>query len=253
VAGEILLDVRDLSLRWPTTGQFVLRGVSLAVRRGEFAVILGANGSGKSTLLRCIVRLLTPTSGTIDVDGNDLARLQGRSLQRARRSVAIVSQHANLVKRSSVLANVVAGTLGRHDDLHTCLGAVPRDEVAAAFRHLQTVGLTQHAGQRASTLSGGQAQRVAIARALAQMPHVLLADEPVASLDPEAAEHVLALLRTLAREQAIAILAVLHQPEMTLRYADRIIGLRGGAIAFDLPAADVPLELISALYGEVAA
>ncbi len=230
-----------------------MRDVSLSVRAGEFVVILGANGSGKSTLLRCIVRLLTPGTGTIDVAGNDLARLSGKTLQRARRAVAIVSQHANLVKRSSVLSNVAGGALGRCDDLRTRLGALPRRELPAAYRHLQTVGLTSLAMQRASTLSGGQAQRVAIARALAQEPRVLLADEPVASLDPEAAETVLALLQRLAREHELAVLAVLHQPELALRYADRILGLRRGSVAFDLPSARVPMELVTSLYGEVAA
>jgi phosphonate transport system ATP-binding protein len=231
----------------------VLRDVSLCVGAGEFAVILGANGSGKSTLLRCVVRLLTPNSGTIDVAGADLTRLSGQALQRARRAVAMVSQHANLVKRRSVLSNVAAGALGRCDDLRTRLGALPRRELPAAFRHLQTVGLTALAAQRAGTLSGGQAQRVAIARALAQEPRVLLADEPVASLDPEAAETVLALLQRLAREHQLAVLAVLHQPELALRYADRIVGLRRGLVAFDLAAGAVPMELVTALYGEVAA
>jgi phosphonate transport system ATP-binding protein len=253
MAGELLLEVRALSLRWPTTGADVLRDVSLSVRAGEFVVILGANGSGKSTLLRCIVRLLTPNSGAIGVAGHDLTRLSGGALQRARRAVAIVSQHANLVKRRSVISNVAGGALGRCDDLRTKLGALPRRELPAAFRHLQTVGLTALAAQRASTLSGGQAQRVAIARALAQEPRVLLADEPVASLDPEAAETVLALLRRLAREHELAVLAVLHQPELALRFADRILGLRAGAVAFDLPAAHVPMELVTSLYGEVAA
>jgi phosphonate transport system ATP-binding protein len=251
--GELLLEVRNLALRWPTTGAAVLRDVSLSVRAGEFAVILGANGSGKSTLLRCIVRLLTPGSGTIDVAGHDLTRLSGGTLRRARRVVAMVSQHANLVKRRSVLANVAGGALGRCDDLRTKLGALPRRELSAAYRHLQTVGLTALAAQRAGTLSGGQAQRAAIARALAQEPRVLLADEPVASLDPEAAETVLALLQRLARDHDLAVLAVLHQPELALRFADRVLGLRAGAVAFDLPAAQVRMELVTSLYGEVAA
>ena len=253
MAGDLLLEVRNLAMRWPTTGVDVLRDVSLSVRAGEFVVILGANGSGKSTLLRCIVRLLTPHAGRIDVAGQDLTRLSGQTLQRARCAVAMVSQRANLVQRRSVLSNVVGGALGRCDDLRTRLGALPRRELPAAFRHLQTVGLTALAAQRASTLSGGQAQRVAIARALAQEPRVLLADEPVASLDPEAAETVLALLQKLACEHELAVLAVLHQPDLALRYADRIVGLRAGSVVFDLPAAQVPTELVTSLYGEVAA
>jgi phosphonate transport system ATP-binding protein len=250
---EPLLDVRNLEMRWPATGHHALRGVNLSVHAGELAVVLGANGSGKSTFLKCIVRLLTPTAGTIVVDGNDLARLSGRVLRGARLSVALVSQHANLVKRRSVLANVASGALGRYDDLGTKCGFIPRPALPAAYEHLRTVGLLPLAAQRAGTLSGGQAQRVAIARALSQNPRVLLADEPVASLDPDAAEEILALLRRLAREDGLAVLAVLHQPDLTLRYADRVFGFRNGTVAFDLPASQVTMQLVATLYGSDAA
>jgi phosphonate transport system ATP-binding protein len=250
---ETLLDVRDLEMRWPATGVHVLRGINLDVRAGELTVVLGANGSGKSTFLRCIVRLLTPTAGTILVDGHDLARLSGRALRHARRCVALVSQHANLIKRRSVLANVACGALGRYDDVRTALGFTPREELPAAYRHLETVGLAALATQRAGTLSGGQAQRVAIARALCQNPRVLLADEPVASLDPDAAEEILVLLKRLAREDNLAVLAVLHQPDLTLRYADRVIGFRNGEVAFDLPCSQVTMPLVGTLYGSEAA
>src|SRR5262249_32804699 len=153
-----------------------------------------ANGSGKSTLLRCAVRLIDPTAGSVRVGGHDLAHLRGAELREARRSVGMIFQQSNLVRRRTALANVATGTLGRHRNVATALGWVPGEELLEAARLLDGLGLPHLAHKRADTLSGGEAQRVAIARALAQRPRVLLADEPVASLDPEAAEDVLLLL-----------------------------------------------------------
>lgn len=241
-----LLAVRDLSMRFPN-GTAAVRDVNLALRRGEFVVILGSNGCGKSTLLRCIARLLDPSAGTIEVAGRELSQLGGETLRRARCAVALVSQQANLVRRRSVIANVAAGTLGRHRSLATAFGRLPTAELPFAYDRLRVVGLAQYAAQRAGTLSGGQAQRVAIARALAQQPRVLLADEPVASLDPEAAVDILVLLRALAHD-GLAVLCVLHQPELALRYADRVVGMRAGAIAFDLHPSAVTPSLVESLY-----
>jgi phosphonate transport system ATP-binding protein len=246
-----LLEIRDLSMRFPNGFQ-ALRDVNLSIRRGEFAVILGSNGSGKSTLLRCISRLLDPTSGNIEVAGEDLSRLSGASLRQARCRVAFVSQQANLVRRRSVLANVATGMLGRHESLATSLGFLPAAGLPFAYEQLRIVGLWEKATQRAGTLSGGQAQRVAIARALAQQPRVLLADEPVASLDPEAALDVLGLLRSLA-QGGLAVLCVLHQPDLAIQFADRVIGIRRGAVAFDLSAGAVSPAIVAALYANEAA
>jgi phosphonate transport system ATP-binding protein len=241
-----LLEIRDLSMQF-ANGFHALRGVNLSVPSGEFAVILGSNGSGKSTLLRCVSRLLDPTGGVIEVAGEDLSRLAGLELRRARCRVAFVSQQANLVRRRSVLANVATGTLGRQASLASKLGFLPTSILPLAFEKLRIVGLGDRAMQRAGTLSGGQAQRVAIARALAQEPRVLLADEPVASLDPEAALEVVTLLRALARD-GLAVLCVLHQPDLALQFADRVIGIRAGSIAFDLPASAVTASMVSSLY-----
>src|SRR5579859_6878517 len=191
-------------------------------------VVLGANGSGKSTMLRCAVRLIEPTSGAVRVAGRDLARLRGRQLREARLAVAMVFQTANLVKRRTALQNVATGSLGRHHDLTTAIGLLPRQELLFAGTLLERVGLLHLAHKRADTLSGGESQRVAIARGLAQQPRVLLADEPVASLDPEAAEGVLQLLRELAASEHLGVVCVLHQPELALRHAMRIVGLRRG-------------------------
>jgi phosphonate transport system ATP-binding protein len=177
-----------------------------------------------------------------------MANLAGSDLQRARRSVALISQHANLVKRRSVLANVATGSLGRRREWLTSAGLLPQSELALAQRHLQAVGLEHLEAQRAGTLSGGQAQRVAIARALAQQPRLLLADEPVANLDPEAADEVLRLLRRLASEDGLAVLCVLHQPDLALRYADRVAGFRDGHIAFDVASSAVSQVMVDSLY-----
>lgn len=242
-----MLEVRGLSLRYPN-GKKALSAFDIGVKAGELAIVLGGNGSGKTTLLRCIARVLAPDAGEIRVNGTDLTRLSGEKLRRARLELAVISQHAALVRRRSVRANVATGALGRCRSLWTALGRLPAGELAAAEGYLAEVGLAELADQRAGTLSGGQAARVAIARALAQRPRVLLADEPVASLDPEASEEIMRLLRRLAAEENLAVLCVLHQVDLAYRYADRVVGIRDGRVAFDLPRAEVSREAVRRLY-----
>jgi phosphonate transport system ATP-binding protein len=242
-----MLRVRGLSLRYPN-GKLALADFGLTVAAGELVAVLGGNGSGKTTLLRCITRTLKPAAGEIWLGDTDLCGLEGEKLRRARLALAMVWQHASLVRRSTVLTNVATGALGRHSTLRTIFGGLPACELDAAHGHLAEVGLADLAAQRAGTLSGGQAQRVAIARALAQRPRVLLADEPVASLDPEAAEEIMRLLQRLARSERIAILCVLHQVELAYAYADRVVGIRHGRVAFDLPRGEVSRETVHALY-----
>ena len=242
-----MLKVANLSLRYPN-GKQALSGIDLAVQPGELVIVLGGNGSGKTTLLRCIARTLAPSAGQVWVGGNDLTGLSGEGLRRARMALAMISQHASLVRRRSVAANVAAGALGHYDDWWTALGGLPVKELAAAQGYLAEVGLADVACQRAGTLSGGQAQRVAIARALAQRPRALLADEPVASLDPEAAEDIMCLLKRLAKADNLAVLCVLHQVDLTYNHADRVVGIRGGRIAFDLPKDEVSREVVRGLY-----
>jgi phosphonate transport system ATP-binding protein len=210
--------------------------------------VLGANGSGKSTMLRCAVRLIDPTSGSVRVDGRDIAHLEGEQLREARRSVAMIFQTANLVRRRSALENVASGALGRYHDWKTAFGFLPREELLHAGTLLDRLGLLHLAHKRADTLSGGEAQRVAIARGLAQQPRVLLADEPVASLDPEAAEDVLMLLRDLAIRDGLGVVCVLHQPELALRYAQRVVGMRLGRVVFDTGVEDVDRNALAMLY-----
>jgi phosphonate transport system ATP-binding protein len=163
-------------------------------------------------------------------------------------ALGMVFQQARLIGRRSVLSNVLCGTLGRHHGVASSLGFLPRDETGHALRCLDQVGLKAFARQRAGTLSGGQAQRVAIARALAQRPSALLADEPVASLDPEAAEEVMRLLRRLSRDEGLGVICVLHQPDLARRYADRIIGMRQGQMVFDTRPDTLQEAEIAALY-----
>jgi phosphonate transport system ATP-binding protein len=252
VEAETRLSVVGLRMSYPN-GKLALDGVNLAVHAGELVTILGSNGSGKTTLMRCIARLQDPSDGSVIVDGRDLARLSGRRLHEARLVLAMVSQRANLVKRRSVLANVASGALGRRNTLWTTLGGLPVEELPLAQELLRKVGVERLSAQRADTLSGGQAQRAAIARALAQRPKLILADEPVASLDPEAAEEIMRLLRQLADEEGLAVLCVLHQPALALRYSHRVVGLRNGSVVFDLPAELCAEQAIALLYRDMAA
>jgi phosphonate transport system ATP-binding protein len=242
-----ILEITDLTKEFPGPRR-ALDNVSLRVFPGELVAVLGANGSGKSTLLRCAVRLINPTAGSVQVGGQDLARLNGGELREARQSVGMIFQSANLVRRRTALANVAAGSLGRHHGLATAFGRLPRDELLYAGTLLDRLGLLHLAHKRADTLSGGEAQRVAIGRALAQRPRVLLADEPIASLDPQAAEDVLLLLRQLATVDHLGVVCVLHQPELAVSHAHRLVGLRRGRLMFDAPVAEVAPPAIAALY-----
>jgi phosphonate transport system ATP-binding protein len=242
-----MLEVQSLSLRYPN-GKLALTNFNVSVKPGELVIVLGGNGSGKTTLLRCIARTLMPSSGEIRVNGTDLTQLTGEKLRCARLQLAMISQHGSLVKRRSVLANVATGALGRCNGLWTMLGGLPKAELDAAQGCLSEVGLSHLAAQRAGTLSGGQGQRVAIARGLMQRPRAILADEPVASLDPEAAHDIMRLLQRLAREENLAILCVLHQVELAYAYADRVVGIRDGNVAFDLPRAEVSKDAVRRLY-----
>jgi phosphonate transport system ATP-binding protein len=242
-----LLEVGGLHKSFPTKPD-ALAGVDLRVWGGEVVVILGANGSGKSTLLRTIVALLAPTSGTVRVGGTDLTRLDRQDRRRARQALGMVFQHGHLVRRRSALRNAASGSLGRHRGVRVGAGRLPQAELELAMRALERVGLPHKAHDRADTLSGGERQRVAIARTLVQQPRVLLADEPVASLDPEAAEEVMTTLRRLAVEEGLGVVVVLHQPDLATRYAHRIVGMRAGRVAFDTPAAATDPAAVAALY-----
>jgi len=234
-------------------GRPVLKGVDLDVWPGELCVVLGANGSGKSTMLRCAIRLIEPDEGSVELCGRQLVGARGRDLREARRKAAMVFQQVLLVRRRSAIENVAYGALGELPLSRSISSRLFPDEVAArAHESLARVGLPDVAYKRADQLSGGQAQRVAIARALCQRAEVVLADEPVASLDPRAAEDVLVLLGEIARVEGLAVLTVLHQPDLAFSYADRIVGIKSGEIVFDAPPTALERDQVNALYdGEV--
>ncbi|CAA9304767.1 MAG: Phosphonate ABC transporter ATP-binding protein [uncultured Microvirga sp.] len=204
----------------------VLDDVSLAVGPGEIVALVGASGVGKTTLFRCLAGLLEPEAGEMWVAGHPMHRLRGRGLAEARRDIGFVFQQFNLVRRLSALDNAVAGRLASAPLWRVVARRFSNEDRSSACAALRRVGLSAHIHQRADQLSGGQQQRVAIARALVQRSRVLLADEPVASLDPETAASVLALLRDIARENGLTVLCSLHQPDLARGYADRVITLR---------------------------
>lgn len=208
-------------------GVRVLDDFSLTVAAGEFVALLGPSGAGKTTLLRCVSGLERPDSGDIRVGDHAMHRLEGGALRRARREIGFVFQQFNLIGRRSALANVLTGRLPDVALWRVVLGRFPEADCRDAFAALDRVGLLDRAWQRADLLSGGQQQRVAIARALVQKSRLLLADEPVASLDPEAAETVLSLMREIARESHMSVLCSLHQPALAARFADRTCALGG--------------------------
>ncbi|GAA1265192.1 phosphonate ABC transporter ATP-binding protein [Pseudonocardia aurantiaca] len=237
-----------LSLRYPN-GHEALRGVDLVVRSGELVALVGSNGAGKSSLLRCLVRLQEPTGGRAVTNGVDVRRAGKRQLRRLRQDVGFVFQRFNLVDRISVFQNVVHGAIGREGTRCVvpafCTAAVRTE----AMECLDRVGLAHLAGRRVDTLSGGQRQRVAIARTLMQKPRLVLADEPVASLDPAAGQDVMELLRSIAVERDLTVVAALHQVDFALTYTQRIVGLQDGRVTLDRPTAGCTAAQLSAVYG----
>ncbi|GAA1615664.1 phosphonate ABC transporter ATP-binding protein [Leucobacter chromiireducens] len=244
------IQLTDVSKQYgPTTA---LDGVSLSVAAGEIVVLLGLSGSGKSTLLRHLNGLETASAGEVRVFGSPLAGARGRQLRGIRRRIGFIFQQFELVGPSSVLENVLTGALATLRGPRLGLLSYPRRLRIRALELLAEVGLEHVAFQRADTLSGGQQQRVAIARALMQDPEILLADEPVASLDPESAQQVMALIREIAERRGLTVVCSLHQVELALAWADRIVGLRHGEVVLDLPAVALDADTVMQVYRQVA-
>lgn len=228
-----------------------LDSVSLEVPRGQFLCVIGPSGSGKSTLLRCINRLVEPSAGRVLIRGREMTTLRGQDLRIARRSVAMVFQQFNLVRRSTVLANVLTGRLGYQSGLRGYVPVYSKADHDRAWRSLERLEIAEKATARADTLSGGQMQRVALARALAQEPDILLADEPVASLDPETAIVVLDYLRDMNRSDGITVLCAIHHLELAKRYADRLVAMRHGRVVYDGTPADLDDSAYRRIYGRL--
>ncbi|MGP9790238.1 phosphonate ABC transporter ATP-binding protein [Roseinatronobacter sp. NSM] len=228
----------------------VLRGVSFDIPVGQGAVLLGANGCGKSTLMRSLNGLEKLQSGQIVIHGDSLTDATRRDLRKIRRAMGYVFQQFNLVPQLSAFQNVLLGAMGRHRlGILACLGlTAPQGERARAMACLERVGMADRARHRPSELSGGQQQRVAIARMLMQAPKVVIADEPIASLDPKAGREVLDLLWQIVREEGLSMLCTLHQLDLAQEYADRIIGMKAGRIEIDAAIADTDTAQMNALY-----
>jgi phosphonate transport system ATP-binding protein len=225
-----------------------LSDVSFEVGHGEFVVILGPSGAGKSTMLRCINRLAEPTGGQIFLRGVEITDAP-RSLRKARREIGMVFQQFNLVTRLSVMMNVLSGRLSYRSTWRSLFYSFTREDRAIALECLEMVALGHKAFQRADTLSGGEQQRVAIARALAQRPKLILADEPVASLDPKIARQVLDYLKDVSQRLGISVICNLHQIDFAREYAERIIGLSQGKLIFDGPPSALTDDIINQIYG----
>ncbi len=232
-------------------GVLGLDDVTLGLKTGEVTVLLGLSGSGKSTLLRHLNGLHTPTAGNIRVLGQNVPELRGKALRGLRRDVGVIFQNFNLVGPMSVLENVCTGRLGSLRGPRLSLMMYPKSVRREALEKLDRVGLADRAYQRADTLSGGQQQRVAIARALMQNPKILLADEPVASLDPVSSDDVITLLRQISAEDNLTVISSLHQVQLAIDFADRIVGLRGGRVVLDQPTEGLTAAQASEIYSNV--
>lgn len=246
---ETVLSVKNLVKTYPN-GVQALKGVSFDVKKGEFVVVIGLSGSGKSTLLRCLNRLHDPSSGEVIFDGKNIVKSKGVEIRELRKKMAMIFQHFNLIDRHTVERNVLTGNLYKTGTLSSILGIFTDEEKSIAQKFLNLVGIGDKAHYRADQLSGGQKQRVAIARALAQNPEVLLADEPVASLDPATCHTVMDYLEKVNKELGITIICNLHFLSLVRRYATRVIALKGGEVMYDGDPKNIDNKWFETIYGE---
>jgi len=244
-----MLKIENLTKVYQPGNVLALDNVSFEVPDGQFLAVIGLSGSGKSTLLRCINRLIEPTSGRILLDGEDITAVNQEQMRRIRRRMGMVFQHFNLVSRSSVLTNVLAGRLGYVNPAWSLLNRFPKDDVEKAYRQLERVGIADKAAQRADALSGGQQQRVGIARALMQDPTLILADEPVASLDPVLAHSIMKYLEDINEQDGVTVLCSLHFLDIVHRYADRVIALNEGRLVFEGAPSEIDDRKFKEIYG----
>ncbi|HDR6310112.1 TPA: phosphonate ABC transporter ATP-binding protein [Bacillus cereus] len=246
-----MIEFRNVSKVYPN-GTKGLNNINLNIQKGEFVVMVGLSGAGKSTLLRSVNRLHEITEGEIMIEGESITAAKGKGLRRMRRDIGMIFQSFNLVKRSTVLKNVLAGRVGYHSTLRTTLGLFPKEDLELAFQSLKRVNILEKAYSRADELSGGQQQRVSIARALAQEAKIILADEPVASLDPLTTKQVLDDLKKINEDFGITTIVNLHSIDLARQYATRIIGLHAGEIVFDGSVEEATDEKFAEIYGDVA-
>ena len=243
-----MIQFKDVSLTYPNGFQ-ALKNIDLTINDGEFVVIVGLSGAGKSTLIRSINLMVRPNEGELLVENENILKYKEQELRKLRTKIGMIFQQHNLVKRLSVLRNVLTGRLGQVSTLKSLLGLFSQKDRELAFDSLLKVGIIDKAYQRADQLSGGQQQRVSIARALTQQPKIILADEPVSSLDPPTAHIVMKDLKRINKDEKITTIVNLHAIDLAMEYADRIIGLREGQLVFDGPANTVTKETFEEIYG----
>ncbi|MDT8717201.1 phosphonate ABC transporter ATP-binding protein [Clostridium sp. 19966] len=243
-----MIEFKNVSKKYPN-GTLGLKNIDLKINKGEFIAIVGLSGAGKSTLLRSINRLHEITDGEILIDGKSVTSAKGKELRLIRRDIGMIFQSFNLVKRSSVLKNVLSGRVGYYSTIRTVLGLFPDKDKQLAMDALKRVNISEKAYSRADELSGGQQQRVSIARALAQEAKIILADEPVASLDPLTTIQVMDDLKKINTELGITTIVNLHHIDLARKYSTRIIGLRAGELVFDGPVESATDEVFNEIYG----
>lgn len=231
-------------------GTHALKGIDLDIKEGEFCILLGLSGSGKSTLLRCLNKLIDTTSGEILINGKSVVKASGKSLRRIRRQIGMIFQQFNLIKNLSALTNVLTGKLGYVSFAHSLTFSYHKEDTETALDNLNRVGLRDFAYKKVRNLSGGQQQRVAIARALMQDPQVILADEPVASLDPATADSVMRYLGELNKKDNMTVICSLHFLSLARKYGTRVIALKDGEIVFKGHPAELDERKFKDIYGE---
>ncbi|MBA1335503.1 MAG: Phosphonate ABC transporter ATP-binding protein PhnC [Firmicutes bacterium] len=245
-----VLEVKNLTKKYGTE-TLALSDLNFSVKEGEFVSVIGQSGAGKSTLLRCINRMIDATEGEVIFAGVNMCKLDKKALRKQRRKIGMIFQHYNLVNQLTVIENVLHGRLGYKSTLAGVVGSYTNEEKRQAFEIIDMLGLTEQVYKRCDQLSGGQKQRVGIARALIQNPKLLLCDEPIASLDPNASKVIMDHLRNISTKLGITCLVNLHQVDVALKYADRIIGINKGKIVYDGPP-DLTAEQIHMIYGSQA-
>lgn len=246
---KTILDIKNLNKVYPD-GTQALNNLNLTLNEGEFVIVIGLSGAGKSSLLRSINRLVEPTSGSIIFKGEEVVTANKNEIRQIRRQIGMIFQHYNLIKRTSAVQNVLHGRLGYISTLKGALGRFPKHDVEHALSILKRVGLADQAFKRADELSGGQQQRVGISRAIAQNPSLIMADEPIASLDPASSKNVMSYLKKICKEDGITSIVNLHQVEFATEFADRIIGIKAGQIVFDGRPYELTADKIELIYGK---
>ena len=246
-----MLEIKNLTKVYDGNVQ-ALDNVSFNVKQGEFLAVIGLSGSGKSTLLRCINRLVEPTDGEVIWDGTDITNASQDELRRIRRQIGMIFQHFNLVERSKVLTNVLAGRLGYTNPAMSIVNKFSKNDIEMAYKQLDRVGIREQANKRADELSGGQQQRVSIARAMMQNPRIILADEPVASLDPVLAHSIMQYLEKINKEDGVTIICSLHFLDLVHRYANRAVALNAGQLMFDGSPKEIDDAKFKDIYGKEA-